>query len=134
MRDIKNMEDLRIAVPDFSYFTDLVKQRIPNATIVPLTSVDKYFAGDVEADGECDTENVTALADEMIVYTKNAPGTHLYVAVKAIAVGDVCHSVAAGKVTDAAGVAPVCRAVTLAAADDDIFEGIPMTGDQDTDT
>ena len=83
------------------------------------------IAGDVEADGECDTENVLALADQMIVYVKAAPGTHLYVASKAIAVGDKCNSIAGGKVTDAAGVAEVCRAVTAAAADDDIFEGIP---------
>ena len=92
------------------------------------------IAGDVEADGECDTENVAAAGDRMICYSKNEPGTHIYVAVKAIAIGDVCSSVAAGKVTDAAGVAVVCRAVTAAAADGDYFEGIPMTGNQDTDT
>ena len=84
------------------------------------------IAGDVEHDGECDTENVAALGDEMIVYYKGAPGTHIYVASKAIAVGDICHSVAGGKVTDGAGVADVCRAVTAAAADGDYFEGIPM--------
>ena len=85
------------------------------------------IAGDAEHDGECDTANVAAQGDQMIVYCKNAPGTHIYVASKAIAVGDVCHSVAGGKVTDAAGVAPVCRAVTAAAADGDYFEGIPTT-------
>lgn len=58
---------------------------------------------------------------------KERAGTHIYVASKAIAVGDVCHSVAGGKVTDAAGVAPVCRAVTAAAVDGDFFEGIPTT-------
>lgn len=84
------------------------------------------IAGDVEHDGECDSENITAAADEMICYVKSAPGTHLYVANTAtIAVGDVCNSVAGGKVTDAAGVAKVCVAVTAAAAADDIFEGIP---------
>lgn len=95
---------------------------------VLLNSSGKWaIAGDVEADGECDTENVLADGDLMICYQKAAPGTHIYVASKAIAVGDVCHSVASGKVTDAAGVAPVCRAVTLAAADNDLFEGIPTT-------
>lgn len=84
------------------------------------------IAGDVEADGECDSENITAAADRMICYVKNAPGTHLYVASKAIAVGDICNSIAGGKVTDAVGAANVCRAVTAAAADNDIFEGIPM--------
>ena len=84
------------------------------------------IAGDVEADGECDTENITAQGDRMICYQKNAPGTHLYVASKAIAVGDICNSIAGGKVTDAAGVANVCRAVTAAAVDLDVFEGIPM--------
>lgn len=83
------------------------------------------IAGDVEADGECDTENVLALADPMIVSVKLAPGTHKYVASKAIAVGDICNSIAGGKVTDAAGVARVCVAVSAAAADNDIFEGIP---------
>ena len=83
------------------------------------------IAGDVEADGECDSENITAANDRMICYLKAAPGTHLYVASKAIAVGDLCNSIAGGKVTDAAGVAEVCRAVTAAAADNDIFEGIP---------
>lgn len=86
------------------------------------------IAGDVEADGECDTENVAAQGDLMICYAKNAPGTHIYVASKAIAVGDLCNSVAGGKVTDAAGAAAVCRAVTSAAADDDYFEGIPSIG------
>lgn len=84
------------------------------------------IAGDVAHDGENDTVNVTTAGDRMIVYHKHAPGTHIYVASKAIAVGDVCSSVAGGKVTDAAGVAAVCRAVTAAAADGDYFEGIPL--------
>lgn len=83
------------------------------------------IAGDEVFDGENETDNVAAQGDEMVVYAKSAPGTHIYVASKAIAVGDACNTVAGGKVTDAAGVASVCIAVTAAAADGDYFEGIP---------
>ena len=92
---------------------------------VKLDSSNEFvLAGDEAFVGANQGADTLAQGDEMHVLSANCSASGIYIASKAIAVGDTVSTVAGGKVTDAAGVVVIGTAKTAAAADTDSLEVI----------